>query len=149
MHAAICDPFAVRTRLSSDRRARRSFGEVMRETFSGIALSLGGQEHQPPLKRPRPKHRRTTLQSTPIAPNLLELSEMYNLLEATHSLCGTVAWGECYEVAGLRFGILVAREEATIEDGVGNRSRVGKGGSVRVAIILRISRDEDISDAVR
>ena len=44
-------------------------------------------------------------------------------------------------------GVLAACEKAAIEDGAGNGSSVGKGRSVCLLVFLRVSRDQDISDA--
>jgi hypothetical protein len=46
-------------------------------------------------------------------------------------------------------GVLAACEKATIEDGLANRLSVGTRRSARLGIFLRVSRDEDVSDAAR
>ena len=46
-------------------------------------------------------------------------------------------------------GISVAGEKAVIDDRTGHRASVGEGGSVCVAVCLRVSSDEDIRNALR
>ena len=73
--------------------------------------------------------------------------------ERTQSACGQRRGASSSTLCSLFVSVsrapLVARENAAINDGAGQGSRVGKGRRVRMRLCRRVGHDQYISDAAR